>query len=83
MGLTSALSIGRTALTAYQAALQVAGQNMANVATPGYTRTSANLSALPGAGLKTGQLGNGVRVTSIRRNISESLQARLRSAVSD
>lgn len=83
MGLTSALGIGRTALLAYQAALQVAGQNIANVATPGYTRTSADLSAVPGPGLKTGQVGNGVRITSIRRNISESLQARLRSAVSD
>jgi len=83
MGLTSALSIGRTALAAYQAALQVAGQNIANVATPGYTRTSADLSAISGPGLRVGQLGNGVQITGIRRNISEALQTRLRTAVSD
>ncbi|MCG8404320.1 MAG: flagellar hook-associated protein FlgK [Phycisphaerales bacterium] len=83
MGLTSALGVGRTALAAYQAALQVAGQNIANVATPGYTRTRADLSAIPGAGLSVGQLGRGVQITSIRRSISETLQSRLRTAISD
>ncbi len=83
MGLTSSLSVGRTALLAYQSALQVAGQNIANVATPGYTRTIADLSAIPGQNLSPGQLGNGVRLTSVRRAISETLQARLRMAVSD
>ncbi len=83
MGLTSSLSVGRTALLAYQSALQVAGQNIANVATPGYTRTMADLSAIPGQSLAPGQLGSGVRLTSVRRAISETLQARLRTAVSD
>ncbi len=83
MGLTSALGVGRTALAAYQAALQVAGQNIANVSTPGYTRTSADLSAIAGPGLRVGQLGNGVQITGIRRNVSEALQTRLRTAVSD
>ncbi|MFQ5502221.1 MAG: flagellar hook-associated protein FlgK [Phycisphaerae bacterium] len=83
MGLTSALGIGRTALAAYQAALQVAGQNIANASTPGYTRSSARLAAVPGAKLRAGQLGNGVKLATIRRNISESVQTRLRSAVSD
>lgn len=83
MGLTSALGVGRTALAAYQAALQVAGQNIANVSTPGYTRTRADLSAIAGQGLSVGQVGNGVRVTSIQRSISETLQARLRTAISD
>ncbi len=83
MGLTSALGIGRTALAAYQAALQVAGQNVANASTPGYTRSSARLAAVPGAKLRAGQLGNGVKLATIRRNISESIQTRLRSAISD
>jgi len=83
MGLTSALGIGRTALAAYQAALQAAGQNIANVATPGYTRISPQLSAIAGQNFAAGQLGQGVRITSIRRNISETLQARLRTAISD
>src|SRR6185295_6781225 len=83
MGLSAALGIGQTALAAYQAALQVVGQNIANAATPGYTRTSADLIAVPGVGLRGGQLGNGVFLSGVRRNISESLQARLRFASSD
>ncbi len=83
MGLTSALGIGRTALAAYQAALQVAGNNIANVDTPGYTRNIADLSAIPGANIKVGQLGNGVFVSGVRRSVSEALNARLRTAVSD
>lgn len=83
MGLTSALGIGRTALAAYQAALQITGQNIANIATPGYTRTSAQLSSIAGPNLGAGQLGRGVRITSIRRSISETLEARLRNATSD
>lgn len=83
MGLSSALGIGRSALAAYQAALQVVGQNIANAGTPGYTRASARLSSMPGAGYSAGQLGSGVRIDGIHRNISESLQARLRLAGSD
>ncbi len=83
MGLSSALNIGRTALEAYQAALQVAGQNIANVGTPGYTRSSVRLASVPGQTIRAGQFGQGVVVNSIRRNISEALQARLRTGVSD
>lgn len=83
MGLSSALSIGRTALTAYQAALNVVGQNIANAGTPGYSRASARLSALPGPGLTVGQIGNGVRLDAVRRHVSETLNARLRLAGSD
>jgi flagellar hook-associated protein 1 FlgK len=83
MGLSSALSVGRTALEAYQAALQVAGQNIANVGTPGYTRNSVRLAAIPGQTIRAGQFGQGVVINSITRNISEALQARLRTAVSD
>ncbi len=83
MGLTSAFSVGRTALSAYQAALQVTGQNIANVSTPGYTRSTTRLSALPGNITTAGQLGRGVQVSNIRRQISESLQTRLRTAIGD
>lgn len=83
MGLTSALSVGRSALLAYQAALNVVGQNVANAGTPGYARASARLSAIPGAGLSVGQLGAGVRLDAVRRHVSESLNARLRQAGAD
>lgn len=83
MGLTSALSIGRTALSVYQAALQAAGQNLANIATPGYTRISPRMNSIPGANLVAGQLGGGVRLVGVKRNIDESIQARLRSSFSN
>ena len=60
MGLSSALSVGQSALSAYQAALQLVGQNISNAATPGYTRLSPDLSSIPGVSFRAGQLGNGV-----------------------
>ena len=44
MGLNGALQIGRSAILTSQAAISVAGNNMANAATPGYHRQVANLS---------------------------------------
>ena len=38
MGLNGALQIGRSAILTSQAAISVAGNNMANAATPGYHR---------------------------------------------
>lgn len=83
MGLSASLSIGRTALTAYQAALAAVGNNLANAATPGYSRISPNLSAIAGTSYSSGQVGGGVRLTYMKRNVNESLQARLRTALSD
>lgn len=83
MGLSSALGIGQSALAAYQAALQIVGQNIANAGTPGYTRASPSLSSVAGAGTTNGQFGGGVLLSAIRRSVSESLQARLRLATSD
>jgi flagellar hook-associated protein 1 FlgK len=83
MGLSSALGIGSSALSAYQAAMQLIGQNIANAGTPGYTRSSPSLTSVPGAGSSSGQFGGGVFLDSIRRHVSESLNARLRTATSD
>ncbi|MCK6485015.1 MAG: flagellar hook-associated protein FlgK [Phycisphaerae bacterium] len=83
MGLnTSALSIGRSALLAYQQALQLTGNNIANAANPIYSRQTANFAPLRGnvGGL---QLGQGVQITSIQRHVLESLEGRLRGALSD
>ncbi|MFQ5422806.1 MAG: flagellar hook-associated protein FlgK [Phycisphaerae bacterium] len=83
MGITASLFIGRSALSAYQSAIQVVGNNLANVATEGFTRLSPNLSGIPGTPTTGGQIGLGVRLASVRRNVNEALQARLRSASSD
>lgn len=84
MGLTSALYVGRSGLTAAQTAIEVTGQNLANVATPGYHRQTVALS--PVGDSKVGQglfIGRGVRVAEITRNINEALEARVRDSIAD
>ena len=76
MSLTGAFQIGRSALSASSLALQVTGNNLANAATPGYSR---QLIGLAGAGdTRYGGFlsGNGVRITGINRQIDGALQAR-------
>lgn len=82
MGLTSSLQIGNSALNAAQLAIQVTGNNLANAATPGYSRQVAFLEPNRPDGGGRFQVGTGVRISSIRRQIDEALQARLWSGVS-
>ena len=82
MGLTSALRIGQSALSASQLGVQVTGNNMANVATPGYARRSLLLSPLESADPSARfQPGNGVGPESLSRVIDEAVVARLRGQI--
>src|SRR5579863_3487543 len=71
MGLQTALS----GLEAAQAAIDTAGQNIANASTPGYSRQTVNLTertalTIPSLSSFTGQgsqLGTGVDITDISR----------------
>lgn len=84
MGLNSSLLIGQSALTASQLALQITGNNLANIGTPGFHRQSAALSPIRGSEVLNGQFaGGGVLVSDIRRAINPALQARLRAGISD
>ncbi len=84
MGLTNALQIGRSGLLASQAALQVAGNNLANVGTEGYNRQHINLAGVGVQDVGQGNMvGRGVQVESIQRIVDEALQARLRKGESD
>lgn len=78
------LSVGTRALQANQIALQTAGNNIANVNTPGYSRQSVVLQNLAGQFTGSGYIGKGVDVQTILRNHSEFLtrQAALSSSVS-
>jgi len=83
MSLNGALQIGRSAMTAAQAALQVAGNNMANAATPGYHRQSVSLvPSLSEQLTNRAHVGTGVRLSGIHREIDTALQAHFRDAVS-
>lgn len=82
MGLTSALRIGQSALNASQLGVQVTGNNMANVATPGYARRSLLLTPLESADpFQRFQAGNGVAPQSLSRVIDEAVVARLRGQI--
>ena len=84
MGLNGALQIGRSAILTSQAAISVAGNNMANAATPGYHRQIANLSpSRPEAIGRNQFVGSGVSLVSVNRAIDHALQSRLRDAISD
>jgi flagellar hook-associated protein 1 len=82
MGLSSSLQIGNSALTASSLALQVAGNNLANAATPGYSRQIAYLTPARTDSNGRISIGTGVRISDVRRQFDHALQARLNTGVS-
>lgn len=84
MSLTAAMLIGRSALTASQLGIQVAGNNIANVSTPGYSRQVASFLPVGDGGTTAGtQSGRGVSVRDVRRQIDAALQNRLWNGTAD
>ena len=83
MSINGALQIGQSAILASQAAIQVAGNNMANASTPGYHRQIARLSpSRPEFIGRAGFIGTGVQLSRIVRSVDSALQSRTRSAIS-
>ncbi len=85
MGLINgSLQIGRSAITASQAALQVIGNNVANSANPDYARQKPVLGAVFGGQLADGIIpGLGVNLTTVQRMADNAINARLRSATGE
>jgi flagellar hook-associated protein 1 len=77
-GANVGLEIGKRALMAQQLALNIAGNNIANVNTPGYTRQQAILKNSLPLQLPFGSGGTGVDIAEIRRNRSYFLDQQLR-----
>lgn len=67
LGLTAGLEVARKALSSYQLALTVYGNNVANVDTPGYSRRTLLLSEGEGHKIPAGRIGLGVDPVTIRR----------------
>lgn len=81
MSLTSAMMIGRSGLTASQAGVQVAANNIANASTPGYSRQIMSLLPTRGQTINAyGSVGRGVSIGGIARQVSEAVQSRLWSS---
>ncbi|TVQ63829.1 MAG: flagellar hook-associated protein FlgK [Phycisphaerales bacterium] len=83
MSLGAALNIGRSALTASQLGIQVAGNNMANVASPHYTRGRLELAPIAGSSGSGLYMGRGVQVQGLTREVNEAVVQRLRTGISD
>ncbi len=84
MGLLGSLQIGKSGLLASQAALQVVGNNLANLATEGYHRQSITLSPETAQEIGPGLfIGRGVKIQSITRAVDDALESRLRGSTSD
>lgn len=82
--INGALQIGRNAILTSQAALQVAGNNMANAATPSFSRQRVQLTPTQLSEVVPGKFsGTGVRILDIRRMVDDALNGRIRIAQSE
>lgn len=79
--LSSLLNTGQQALQAQQTAIQVTGQNIANVNTPGYTRESVELASVPTP--VSPPFRAGVTVEAITRAYDRFVTAQVNTASSD
>jgi flagellar hook-associated protein 1 FlgK len=76
------LSTSVSGLVAFQNALQVTGNNVANVSTPGYSVETPVFTALPGQSTGVGYFGSGVSISNVTRRYSELLATQLRTSQS-
>jgi flagellar hook-associated protein 1 FlgK len=76
------LSTSVSGLLAFQQALDVTSNNIANASTPGYSVETANLTPSPGQFTGSGYVGSGVMVQSITRAYNAQLTQQVRSSQS-
>ena len=76
------LSTSVSGLRAFQRALDVTSNNVANVATPGYSVERVNFTQQPAQLTAAGAIGSGVYVSSITRSYDELLAGQVRSSQS-
>lgn len=77
---TGIFSIGNSALNAAYAGLRTAGNNIANVNTPGYTRQTVVMAPQVAAFLGGNYLGQGVAVADVRRVYNDFLTSQAHQA---
>lgn len=76
-GISGLVGNALTGLQAAQSALQVTGNNIANVNTPGYSREQAIQSALTPTLLGGQYLGNGTQIDAVTRSYNSYLQSQV------
>jgi flagellar hook-associated protein 1 FlgK len=75
----SSFEIGRRALRASQLGVTIAGQNIANVNTPGYSRQAIQLSATPVDGSNIRLTGVGVTIDGVKAFRDRFVESRLQT----
>ena len=73
------LNTAKVGLLAQQLAIEVTGQNIANVQTEGYSRQEVNFEALNPRSFSLGQIGTGVRVVGVERSHDKFLFSQILS----
>jgi flagellar hook-associated protein 1 FlgK len=81
-GLFGLLNLGARSLQAQQLGLEVAGHNIANVNTPGYTRQRVNLATSPARLTSIGSIGTGVRALGVQQMRSALLDGQIQGETS-
>lgn len=82
-GVNSILDIGRLALFANQSALEVTGNNIANVNTPGYSRQTVRLEDGISVDFRPGQIGTGVLAKEVIRHFDSFIEEQYNEKSSD
>jgi len=81
--MTDIVAIASNAVAAYQRALSTTSNNIANVATDGYSRQEVALEANPVMRVGNLYMGSGVMVDHIKRNYNAFIESNLRNSTSD
>ena len=74
--------ISVSALQAFQSAINVVGNNIANASTPGYAKESISLTAAAPQGIGTVAIGDGVVVNGVSRSFNQATANQLNSSQS-
>ena len=83
MSLLSTIQLAGNTLTAAQIGLQVVGQNVANVDTPGYAREVVDFTPSTPETVGSLTLGTGVEVSGITQEVDNFVEQQLRTANAD
>jgi len=83
MSLLTTIQMAGNTLNAAQIGLQVVGQNVANVDTPGYSREVVNFTASAPQTIGALTLGTGVQVAGVTQEVDQFVEQQLRGANAD
>ena len=75
--LITALNAGKTSLLTNQKSIEIVGNNIANVNTPGYSRQTAVLTEIPSVTFGDFFVGQGVTVSNVSRDYSSFITKQL------